>query len=101
MVVGLVLAGRVVGPLNRLGEWVRAFDPDRPVEPLEGGPTTEVRDLARAFADMAARLTEQRRSLVTSEHRFRQLSLHVPLGLCRQPFTYLSRPSGKGRPACR
>jgi len=83
MVVGLVLAGRVVGPLNRLGEWVRAFDPERPVEPLEGGPTTEVRDLARSFADMAARLTEQRHSLVASERRFRELFTASPTPLLR------------------
>jgi len=83
MVVGLVLAGRVVGPLNRLGEWVRAFDPERPVEPLEGGPTTEVRDLARSFADMAERLTEQRRFLVASERRFRELFTASPTPLLR------------------
>ena len=83
MVVGLVLVGRVVAPLNRLGEWVRAFDPDRPVEPLAGGPTTEVRDLARSFADMATRLSEQRRSLVTSERRFRELFIASPTPLLR------------------
>lgn len=83
MIVGLALAGRVVGPLNRLGEWVRAFDPEQPVEPLEGGPTTEVRDLARSFADMAERLTEQRRSLVSSERRFRELFIASPTPLLR------------------
>jgi PAS domain S-box-containing protein len=83
MVVGLVLVGRVVGPLNRLGEWVRTFDPERPVEPLAGGPTTEVRDLARSFADMATRLSEQRRSLVTSERRFRELFIASPTPLLR------------------
>jgi PAS domain-containing protein len=83
MVVGLILAGRVVGPLNRLGEWVRAFDPEKPMEPLEGGPTTEVRDLARSFAEMAGRLSEQRRSLVTSERRFRELFMASPTPLLR------------------
>jgi signal transduction histidine kinase/HAMP domain-containing protein len=83
MIVGLVMVGRVVGPLNRLGEWVRTFDPERPVEPLEGGPTTEVRDLARSFADMAARLTEQRLSLVASERRFRELFVASPTPLLR------------------
>jgi signal transduction histidine kinase/HAMP domain-containing protein len=83
MFVGLVLAGRVVGPLNRLGEWVRNFDPEQPVEALEGGPTTEIRDLARAFADMASRLSEQRRSLVTSEQRFRELFIASPTPLLR------------------
>jgi PAS domain S-box-containing protein len=60
---------------------VRAFDPERPVEPLEGGPTTEVRDLARSFADLAGRLTEQRRSLVASERRFRELFAASPTPL--------------------
>jgi signal transduction histidine kinase len=83
MVVGLILVGRVVGPLNRLGEWIRAFDPEKPVEPLEGGPTTEVRDLARSLADLAGRLTEQRRSLVTSERRFRELFVASPTPLLR------------------
>jgi signal transduction histidine kinase len=83
MVVGLILVGRVVGPLNRLGEWVRAFDPEKPVEPLEGGPTTEVRDLANSFADLARRLTEQRRSLVTSERRFRELFMASPTPLLK------------------
>ncbi len=83
LVVGLVLVGRVVAPLNQLADWVRAFDPDRPTELLEGGPTTEVRDLARSFGDMAERLAEQRRSLVTSERRFRELFTASPTPLLR------------------
>jgi PAS domain S-box-containing protein len=83
LVVGLVLVGRVVAPLNQLADWVRAFDPDRPAAPLEGGPTTEVRDLARSFGDMAERLAEQRRSLVTSERRFRELFTASPTPLLR------------------
>ena len=83
LVVGLVLVGRVVAPLNQLADWVREFDPDRPVERLEGGPTTEVRDLARSFGDMAERLAEQRRSLVTSERRFRELFSASPTPLLR------------------
>jgi PAS domain S-box-containing protein len=83
LVVGLVLVGRVVAPLNQLAEWVRAFDPERPTELLEGGPTTEVRDLARSFGDMAERLARQRRSLVTSERRFRELFTASPTPLLR------------------
>jgi HAMP domain-containing protein len=83
LVVGLVLVDRVVAPLNQLADWVRAFDPDRPAELLEGGPTTEVRDLARSFGDMAERLAEQRRSLVTSERRFRELFTASPTPLLR------------------
>jgi PAS domain S-box-containing protein len=83
LVAGLVLVGRVVAPLNRLGDWVRGFDPEKPIEPLEGGPTAEVRDLARSFADMALRLTEQRRALVTSERRFRELFTASPTPLLR------------------
>ena len=83
LVVGLVLVGRVVDPINELGDWVRSFDPERPVKPLEGGPTTEVRELARSFADMAARLVEQRRSLVGSERRFRELFTASPTPLLR------------------
>ncbi len=83
LVVGLVLVGRVVGPLNQLADWVRGFDPDQPVTPLEGGTTTEVRELARSFSDMAARLAEQRRSLLTSERRFRELFTASPTPLLR------------------
>ena len=83
LVVGLVLVDRVVAPLNQLADWVRAFDPDRPAELLVGGPTTEVRDLARSFGDMAERLAEQRRSLVTSERRFRELFTASPTPLLR------------------
>ena len=83
LVVGLVLVDRVVAPLNQLADWVRAFDPDQPAELLEGGPTTEVRDLARSFGDMAERLAEQRRSLVTSERRFRELFTASPTPLLR------------------
>ena len=83
LVVGLVLVGRVVDPLNQLSRWVRTFDPDRPIEPLQGGPTTEVRDLAHSFTDMATRLAEQRRSLVTSERRFRELFTSSPTPLLR------------------
>jgi PAS domain S-box-containing protein len=83
LVVGLVLVGRVVGPLNQLADWVRSFDPERPAEMLEGGPTTEVRDLAQSFGDMAERLAEQRRYLVTSERRFRELFTASPTPLLR------------------
>ena len=83
LVVGLVLVGRVVAPLNQLAEWVRSFNPERPVALLEGGPTTEVRDLARSFGDMAERLADQRRSLVTSERRFRELFTASPTPLLR------------------
>jgi signal transduction histidine kinase/HAMP domain-containing protein len=83
LVVGLVLVGRVVAPLNQLADWVRAFDPDRPAELMEGGPTTEVRDLARSFGDMAERLAEQRLSLLTSERRFRELFTASPTPLLR------------------
>ena len=83
LVVGLVLVGRVVAPLNQLADWVRSFDPDRPTERLKGGPTTEVRDLARSFGDMAERLAAQRRSLVTSERRFRELFTASPTPLLR------------------
>jgi PAS domain S-box-containing protein len=83
LVVGLVLVGRVVAPLNQLAAWVRTFDPDRPVALLEGGPTTEIRDLARSFGDMAERLAEQRRFLVTSERRFRELFTASPTPLLR------------------
>jgi PAS domain S-box-containing protein len=83
LVAGLVLVGRVVDPLNQLSDWVRSFDPEKPIEPLEGGPTTEVRDLAHSFADMATRLAEQRSALVTSERRFRELFTASPTPLLR------------------
>ncbi len=83
MVAGLVLVGRVVRPLKELGDWVRGFDPQQPVEAMTGGPTAEVQDLARSFTDMAERLAEQRRSLVTSERRFRELFTASPTPLLR------------------
>jgi len=84
LVAGLALIGRVVRPLHQLADWVRTFDPDRPVDLLvEGGTTAEVRDLAGAFRDMAGRLADQQRSLVASEHRFRELFTASPTPLLR------------------
>jgi len=84
LVVGLALIGRVVRPLNQLADWVRTFDPDAPADlPADGGTTAEVRDLATAFSDMAQRLADQQRSLVASEHRFRELFTASPTPLLR------------------
>jgi PAS domain S-box-containing protein len=47
------------------------------------GTTAEVGDLAVAFRDMAERLAEGRRSLVASEHRFRELFTASPSPLLR------------------
>jgi len=84
LVAGLALIGRVVRPLHQLADWVRTFDPDEPVDlPAEGGTTAEVRALAVAFRDMAGRLADQQRSLVASEHRFRELFTASPTPLLR------------------
>ena len=84
MIAGLALVGRVVRPLQQLAAWVRRFDPDESVEPpLAGGPSAEVRDLAAAFRDMTRRLADQRRSLVASERRFRELFTASPTPLLR------------------
>ncbi|MFV2073289.1 MAG: ATP-binding protein [Thermoanaerobaculales bacterium] len=82
LVAGLGLIGLVVRPLRELADWVRAFDPEKSSElPVEGGPTAEVRELATAFRDMAARLAEQQSSLVASERRFRELFAASPTPL--------------------
>jgi PAS domain S-box-containing protein len=84
LMAGLALIGQVVRPLRELAEWVRVFDPDQPAElPVEGGLSTEVRELAGAFRDMARRLASQRRSLVVSERQFRDLFLSSPAPLLR------------------
>ena len=84
MIAGLALVGRVVRPLQQLAAWVRRFDPDESVEPpLAGGPSAEVRDLAAAFRGMTRRLADQRRSLVASERRFRELFTASPTPLLR------------------
>jgi PAS domain S-box-containing protein len=81
---GLALVGRDVRPLHRLAAWARTFDPELPMEPpLEGSSPAEVSDLAQAFRDMAGRLIEQRRSLVASEKRFRELFAASPTPLIR------------------
>ena len=84
LIAGLVLIGRIVEPLHELADWVRGFDPDQPIgSPVDGGPTAEVRDLAVAFFDMGERLAEQRRSLLASEHQFRELFTASPTPLLR------------------
>ena len=84
LVAGLALIGGIVRPLHELADWVRAFNPDQPVDlPIDGGPTAEVRDLAVAFADMGDRLAEQRQSLLASEHQFRELFTASPTPLLR------------------
>ena len=84
LVAGLALIGRVVRPLHHLADWVRTFDPDQPAELTLGGSSFgEVRDLSRAFSDMARRLTEQRSWLVASERRFRGLFTASPTPLLR------------------
>ncbi len=84
LVAGLALIERIVRPLHDLADWVRGFDPDKPVAlPVEGGPTAEVRDLAVAFADMGDRLAEQRHSLLASERQFRELFTASPTPLLR------------------
>ena len=84
LVVGLTLVGRVVRPLRDLAGWAHAFDPENPAEPrLEGGGAVEVRELAGAFRDMTRRLVEQRRSLLASERRFRELFAASPTPLLR------------------
>lgn len=84
LVAGLALIGRVVRPLHQLADWVRTFDPDEPVDlPAEGATTAEVSALAVAFRDMAGRLADQQRSLVASEHRFRELFTASPTPLLR------------------
>ncbi len=84
LIAGLALIGRVVQPLQDLAQWVRGFDPERPLDPPHLRATTaEVGDLAVAFRDMASRLAEQRRSLVLSERRFRELFTASPSPLLR------------------
>jgi PAS domain S-box-containing protein len=84
LVAGLALIGRVVRPLHQLSDWVRTFNPDQPADlPAEGGTTAEVRELAGAFREMASRLADQQRSLVASEHRFRELFTASPTPLLR------------------
>ncbi len=84
LVAGLALIGRVVRPLHHLADWVRTFDPEQPAAlSIDGTSVGEVRDLARAFSDMAGRLTEQRRWLVASERRFRGLFTASPTPLLR------------------
>jgi len=74
MTVGLWLVGRVVQPLNELAELTRKFDPEFPVEIADAGSgTAELAELAAAFREMTRRLSQQQRSLATSERRFREL----------------------------
>jgi len=80
LLVGLDLVGRVVRPLRAVASSVRAFDADRPLDhsDLVEAHAMEVRELAQAFHDMAARLADQRASLATSARRFRNLFSSSP-----------------------
>jgi PAS domain S-box-containing protein len=82
LLVGMDLVGRVVRPLKALAESVRSFQAEEPVDPPSSeAHIVEVRDLATAFGDMAARLAEQRQSLAASEQRFRDLFTSSPTPL--------------------
>ncbi|GEM_PF-1687580 len=74
LLVGAMIFERVASPLKELAERMAVFHPGDPV-PEPGGPrgTREVEELTSAFHQMARRLALQRRSLVESERRFREL----------------------------
>jgi PAS domain S-box-containing protein len=82
MTVGLWMVGRVVEPLAELAELSRSFDPREPLEvsPVGRG-VAELAELAAAFREMTRRLSEQQRSLVASERRFRELFASSPTPL--------------------
>jgi PAS domain S-box-containing protein len=82
MTVGLWIVGRVVEPLNELAELTRSFDLGEPVEMADSGPgSAELAELAAAFREMTRRLSEQQRSLASSEQRFRGLFASSPTPL--------------------
>ena len=82
LLVGAMIFERVASPLKELAGKMAVFHPGDPVP----GPETlrgprEVAELTRAFHQMAERLGSQRRSLVESEHRFRELFQSSPTPL--------------------
>jgi len=82
MTVGLWMVGRMVQPLNELAELSRKFDPGVPVEIADHSRgTAELADLAAAFREMTRRLSQQQRSLATSERRYRELFSSSPTPL--------------------
>jgi PAS domain S-box-containing protein len=82
MLVGLWMISRVVQPLNELAALSRTFDPELPVEPIEGGgAAAELVELAAAFRGMTRRLADQRQSLAASEKRYRELFSSSPTPL--------------------
>lgn len=82
MTVGLWIVGRVVQPLSELAELSRSFDPGEPVEITdEAGGTAELAELVVAFREMTRRLSQQQRSLVASERRYRELFASSPTPL--------------------
>ena len=82
MSVGLWLVGRLVQPLNELAELSRSFDSGAPMEVGTEGPwAAELVELATAFREMTARLSEQRHNLEASERRYRELFASSPTPL--------------------
>ena len=74
LVVGLAAVAAVVRPLRRLADRAREAGPERPwPRPEEIGGSSETVELARALAEMGDRLAAQRRSLIASERRFRDI----------------------------
>jgi len=74
LLVGAMIFERVATPLKELAGKMTVFHPGDPAPGLEGPRgTREVEELTSAFQDMAQRLALQRRSLVESERRFREL----------------------------
>ena len=92
LVVGLGLVARVVGPLRTLADGVRAFDAERPPKlRADSSRISEVRELGEAFDDMTRRLAEQRRSLIASERRYRELFEASPTPLLELDDTLVIR----------
>ncbi len=77
--LGAALVHRVTEPIDELAGGMRAFQPGTEAPPSRTRPISrEVDELLETFHEMAERLTAQRRELVESEERFRELFMTSP-----------------------
>ncbi len=73
LLLGVVAVDRLAAPVQRLAQWARDLCEGGGAEDPPSGGGREVRELARAFGELIARLRRERSALEASEARLREL----------------------------